>query len=261
MLGKTIAVDASTELFRALRPRKCDNLIRVGGFKDGGYLVPLQYLTNLTAFVNFGVGEDFDFEIELQKKFGVMKIHSYDSTVSLKYFIVHVIKGFIKIFLFKASISLILHRLLLLIKFFTFYTLRSDANFFKIKIDQSNIEKILSDLPQNSAIKVDIEGGEYQILDAISTNKSKFNFIIIEFHTIQSNEEAINKFIKSLNNEFFTAHLSLNNRLSDVYILPQTIEVTLCKGDAKFYDLISQIPNVKLDWHFPDKPIYSLNYS
>jgi hypothetical protein len=260
MLGKIITVDTNTELFRALRPQKCENLTRVGGFKDGGYLVPLQYLTNLTAFVNFGVGEDFDFEIELQKKFGVPKILSYDSLVSLKYFIVLVLKSFIKFFLFKATIFLVLHRLILLLKFFKFYTLGSNTKFFKVKINKFNVDQILSNLPQNSALKVDIEGGEYQILDSISANKSKFNFVIIEFHSIQLNEVIINKFIKALNNEFFCAHLSFNNRLSDMHIFPQTIEVTLCRGEAKFNNFIRKIPNAKLDWHFPDKPIYVLNY-
>ena len=50
--------------------------------------------------------------------------------------------------------------------------------FFKVKIEKFNSEKILSNLPQNSAMKVDIEGGEYSILNIICANKSKLNFII-----------------------------------------------------------------------------------
>ena len=75
MLEKTIKVDTNLEIWRILRPRKYEDLTRVGGFKDGGYLVPLEHLRNITTFVNFGVGEDFDFEIELQKSIKYLKYY------------------------------------------------------------------------------------------------------------------------------------------------------------------------------------------
>jgi hypothetical protein len=134
-------------------------------------------------------------------------------------------------------------------------------NFFKVKIDKFNAESILSSLPQNSALKVDIEGGEYPILNTICANKSNLNFIIIEFHFIQLHEATIINFIKNLGSEFFIAHLSINNWSSDVNLLPQTIEVTFCRGIAKNNDFVDKLPKNKLDWHFPNKPIYSLNYN
>jgi hypothetical protein len=75
VLEKTIKVDTNLEIWRILRPRKYEDLTRVGGFKDGGYLVPLEHLRNITTFVNFGVGEDFDFEIELQKSIKYLKYY------------------------------------------------------------------------------------------------------------------------------------------------------------------------------------------
>ena len=261
MLERTIKVDVTLEIWKVLRPHKCDNLTRVGGFKDGGYLVPLEYLEKLTTFVNFGVGEDFDFEIELRRKYSALKILSFDSLVSIKYFTIHFFKGLIKFFLFRSKIYVVFRRLILLLKFMYFYSLSPNVKFFKIKIDEFNAETILLDLPQNSAMKVDIEGGEYPILNTICANKSKLNFIIIEFHSIQLNENIIIDFIKNLSSEFFIAHLSINNRNSDVNILPQTIEVTFCRDSTKYNDFVDKIPYDKLDYNFPNKPIYQLNYT
>jgi hypothetical protein len=105
MQPRTIEVDSTLEIWRVLRPHIYEDLTRVGGYKDGGYLVPLEYLKRLTTFVNFGVGEDFDFEIELRRSYGVLKILSFDSLVSTNYFMIHFLKGLIKVFLFHEKIQ------------------------------------------------------------------------------------------------------------------------------------------------------------
>ena len=261
MQPKTIEVNSTLEIWQVLRPHIYEDLTRVGGYKDGGYLVPLGYLKRLTTFVNFGVGEDFDFEIQLKHKYSVSKILSFDSLVSKRYFVIHFLKGLIKFFMLKAGISVVFQRFFLLLKFVYFYSLLFDIKFVKVKIDKFNAEAILSNLPQNSALKVDIEGGEYPILDIICANKSNLNFIIIEFHSIQLYETTIINFVKNLGSDFSVAHLSINNWSSEVNLLPQTIEVTFCRDTAKKNDFVDELPNNKLDWNFPNKAIYSLNYN
>ena len=162
--------------------------------------------------------------------------------------------------MFKCRIRVVFQRLNLLLKFIYFYSFLFNVKFFKVKVDEFNVGKILSDLPQNSAIKVDIEGGEYAILDIICANKSKLNYIIIEFHTINANIDTIINFVKNLGSEFFIAHLSLNNRTADINFLPQTIEVTFCRSDTKHDNFVDKLPNDKVDWHYPSRPIYALNY-
>jgi hypothetical protein len=253
-------VNSNLAIWQALRPLNVPNLTRVGKFKDGGYVVPLEYLEKLTTFVNFGVGEDFDFEIELRRKYGVINIQSYDSLVSIKYFLIHFLKGLIKFFIFRSNVHVVFQRFILLSKFFYFYSLLRNINFHKVKIVKSNAETILSDLPQDSALKVDIEGSEYLILDTICENKSNLTFLIIEFHSIQLNQSVILDFVKKLGSEFFIAHLSINNRNSEIDLLPQTIEVTFCRDDGKSKDFVSRVPNDEFDWNFPNRPIYQINY-
>ena len=260
MKKNVIQVNSNLAIWQVLRPKKFANLTRVGKFKDGGYLVPLEHLGEITTFVNFGVGEDFDFEIELQRKHGALEILSYDSLVSIKYFVIHFLKGLIKFFIFRSNINFVFKRFILLLKFISFYSFLRNVNFYNVKIDELNAKKILSDLPLNSAMKVDIEGGEYSILDSIIRNKLKLVFIIIEFHSMQLNQNIIIDFVKKLGSDFVVAHLSINNRNSEIDFLPQTIEVTFCRNNVKHENFVSKIPHDKLDWHFPNRPFYEINY-
>ena len=255
-----IEVDANLEIWQILGPRIAQDLTNVGGFKGGGYVVPLEHLSNVTTFVNFGVGEDFDFEIEQLRKYNASKIISFDSLVSNKYFIIHFLQGLIKFVMFRCGIRVVFLRLVLLLKFLFFYSFLFNMKFFKVKVDEFEARQILSVLQKNSALKVDIEGGEYVILDTILEYKSRLDYIIIEFHSINANIDTIINFVKNLGSEFFIAHLSLNNRISDINFLPQTIEVTICRSDTKHDNFVDKLPNDKVDWHYPNRPIYVLNF-
>ena len=260
MPTKIINVSTHNSIFKILRPRKVHSLIRVGGFQDGGYVVPSECLDEITRFVNFGVGENFEFERELFKRFGVDEIKSFDSLVSLKYFIIRLLKGFVKFLLFRAPISSFLDRLLLLIKFIDFYKLNPGVTFKKVFIDKLEAESICLNCPDNSGLKVDIEHNEYPILNTISENSSKFLFIIIEFHSVPTHEKQIIEFFNKINSEFYIAHLSLNNRCADIHASPQTIEVTFCRIREDFNGFVDSLPNADLDWHVPNRPIYRLDY-
>jgi hypothetical protein len=260
-MAKNIKINSGDEIYKVLRPYKFEGLVRVGGFKDGGYVVPEAYLKNLTTFVNFGVGEDFDFEMELLNRYHVLYILSFDNLVSLRYFIIHALKGLAKFALRKANFYLAYFRLTLLARYVKFYLLTPQVNFFSIEIDKNRTDKIFSTLPINSGLKVDIEGSEYKILDVIALYKSKFNFIIIELHSVQLHKVKIIEFLNDMSDEFQVAHTSFKNMISDVQINPQTIEVTLCKTDKLINSCIERLPNPKLDWHFPNRPIYEIDFT
>jgi len=260
-MAKNIKINSADEIYKVLRPYKFEGLVRVGGFKDGGYVVPEAYLQNLTTFVNFGVGEDFDFEMELLNRYHVLYILSFDNLVSLRYFIIHALKGVAKFALRKANFYLAYFRLTLLARYVKFYLLTPQVKFFKVEIDKGRTEKVFSTLPINSGLKVDIEGSEYKILDVIALYKYKFNFIIIELHSVQLHKDKIIEFLNEMNNEFQVAHTSFNNRISDIQLTPQTIEVTFCKKNDGNFGYIDRLPNAELDWHFPNRPIYEIEFS
>jgi hypothetical protein len=261
MNGRNIMLNSNEEIYKALRPLEFPSLIRVGGFKDGGYILPSAYLRDLTTYINFGVGEDFDFEIEIKNLCPGLRIESFDNLVSLRYFLIHAFKGVAKFILKRANFSVAYHRLFLLFKYIYFYLLNPHIKFNKIEIDKDRASDVFLHLPLNCGLKIDIEGSEYQILDCITQNKSKFIFIIIEFHSVELHNNKIIEFISDMNSEFQVAHTSFNNRTSDVSCTPQTIEVTFCKKNNKDFGYIDRLPNTKLDWHFPNRPIYELEFS
>ena len=161
----------------------------------------------------------------------------------------------------KANFYLAYFRLTLLVKYVKFYLLKPQVKFFKINIDKNHTEKVFSTLPINSGLKVDIEGNEYKILECISQNKSKFNFVIIEFHSVELHNYEIIEFINDMNSDFQVAHTSFNNRISDTSRTPQTIEVTFCKKNDGNFGYIDRLPNAELDWHFPNRPIYEIEFN
>jgi hypothetical protein len=149
----------------------------------------------------------------------------------------------------------------LLIKYIKFYLLKPQVELFKIEIVEDRAEKIFAALSPNSGLKVDIEGGEYKILEMIALYKSKFNFVIIELHSVQLYKDRIIAFLNNMNDEFKVAHTSFNNRVSNIQVTPQTIEITLCKSGNLLNGYIDRLPNIELDWHFPNRPIYELDYN
>lgn len=189
-----------------------------------------------------------------------MKIYSYDDLISFKYFCFFAIRGLVKFFILKISLSSCFNRFFTLVRYFYFYLLRTHVKLFKVKIDQFNVDSVLQSLPWNSALKVDIEGDEYKILKAIIDHRSKYNFLIIEFHAVELNETNIIEFNKKIGDSFVVAHLSLNNRMSDIDSFPQTMEVTYVRAESKCLDYVRELPNSKVDWHFPNRPVYVLKY-
>jgi hypothetical protein len=91
-------------LLQNLQPDLYNDLIRVGNNCDGGYILTKSSLINLEYFINFGVGEDFSFEVELFEICNLKYIHSYDHLVSLYYFIKLFLRGVFKFIFKKRSI-------------------------------------------------------------------------------------------------------------------------------------------------------------
>ena len=100
-------------------------------------------------------------------------------------------------------------------------------------------------------LKVDIEGGEYNILKQILENSKKINTLLIEFHDIQENMNLIKDFIKeSINLKLIHIH---GNNVScvDKDIDPNIIELTFTNVEKiKFEQKITKkrYPIEKLDY-------------
>lgn len=217
-----------------LKPVQAYHLLRLGSKHDGGYLVEKESFDNSNLLISFGLSDNWEFEKDFYNS--EKRVISFDDRLSilflLKKFIVALIKLNLKIssnFLFKIFDYLLIK-------------LKKDIKFHKKFISNINnskninLEHILKKIKINNFhkifLKVDIEGGEYIILDDILKYQDYFEGIIIEFHSLNQNLNRIKNFINQLNHSI--CHIHCNNYAgTDDSGLPNVIELTLTKYIGK----------------------------
>lgn len=204
------------------------NLIRIGGPKDGGYLLP-EDLIGVEACFSPGVGSNWSFENDLFQKFVIPSV-MYDASVDRPIGLpdVHVFyKKFISASSFKNYISV--------------------ENVVNI-----DLEKFAGDL----IAQIDIEGGEYPLLNSISLETLlRFRVLVVELHELDRwiekryFHETISPILDKIASTHDLVHSHVNN-MGGVfsyrgYKVPKVIELTLHRKDRAIkYGGFRSIPNV-----------------
>lgn len=220
-------------------PVKCETLTRVGSPNDGGYVVPLDAIKAAHALVSFGLAHNWTFERDFKKHNGDAIIHCYDHTVSLRT-------------AFQFSISQLLRFVLLfraraLRKIFTWvdYKLffRSDGTHFKQRIwpdnqgNSATIDDVFNRLPAECPVfvKMDIEGGEYLVLDDLLRHSGNIVAIAIEFHDVDTHPGPFNSLVEKIKHEFYIVHIHGNNMGGiSPFNFPKALEITFL--NKRFFD-------------------------
>jgi len=78
-------------------------------------------------------------------------------------------------------------------------------------------------------IKMDIEGGEYELL--ASSNLGNPQAMIIEFHSINERYDEFTSMVENLKLNYFIAHIHINNFANIHFGVPDVIEVTFVRKD------------------------------
>ena len=204
-----------------LRPNFKTELIRIGDKNDGGYCISKLALKETAMLYSFGLSDNWSFEKEFRKKSGA-KIICFDRSVTLIFWLKRSIKDIIQVVLRKLSVFETIKR------FFTFFNYKlffSNNEVVHIKKFVGSTEQFETELNDNSIIdidsilkkwpsktffmKVDIEGGEYRVLEEIIKNQEKMTGLAIEFHDCDLMSEKIKIFINKLNLDL--VHIHINN--------------------------------------------------
>ena len=225
---------------KILKPQYNYDLIRVGRDNDGGYLVEKKSLENTQSLISLGISNDWSFEESFLNKKKNINIKCFDDLLDEKYLLKKIIIQFI-FFFYNRNFSLLKKHISI---YFSFLRMKKKIQFNKKKISYNGLNKILSQERNNIFLKIDIEGGEYRILDDLLLNQKKIIGLVIEFHDCDLHREKILKFLRSFNltlvhihgNNF--AERDLNN---DITVL----ELTFSKNPAQVSD-VNILPN-KLD--------------
>ena len=212
-----------------------DDLIRLGGKHDGGYLVSEADVKSSDILITLGMGTDWRFEIDFVKKNNV-SLNIYDASVNKKYFLSLIKNSIIRFYR--------PNNILFYLKLYFSY-----INFFKN--DRKHIEKFVSsnlnlsfndkkkyctinDIFRNSDfksifLKIDIEGDEYRILDSILTYQNRIKSLVIEFHNCDIHFSKIKNFISKFS--LSLVHIHANNYTPiSANNLPLTLEATFSKN-------------------------------
>lgn len=220
-----------------LKPLLNNNLIRLGSFNDGGYLVCKDDIYDSDLLLSFGINDDWNFEKNLLE-IKNLNCYAFDGSLSNKFWI----KKFL--------VSLSRLKLYNLKKYIEFKKFFKNKNVF-IKKYVSNLQNdnhiTLSNILDNFCsgynkifLKIDIEGSEYRILDELIKNSHRFSSLVIEFHDTDLNFHKIEKFINSFSLKVI--HVHANNYAETNFALnPTAIEVTFSNNYIK--ELIQNLPN------------------
>ncbi len=220
-----------------LKPLLNNNLIRLGSFNDGGYIVCESDINDSDLLLSFGINDDWSFEKNFLEKKNI-HCYAFDGSLSKKFWI----KNFIS-----ALTKLEFNNLKKYIDF---------KNFFKNK--KIFIKKYVSNLQNENHItlseildtfcsefnkiflKIDIEGSEYRILDEIIKNSHRITSLVIEFHDTDLNFHKIEQFIDKFSLKVI--HVHANNYAETNYALnPSAIEVTFSRNYIN--QLVQNLPN------------------
>jgi hypothetical protein len=198
-----------------LYPVACEQLARVGGTNDGGYVVPLNAIAAARALVSFGLSHDWTFERDFKQRNAGAIVHCYDHTVSVgtafQYSIGQLLRFFLKL---RASYF---RKIFTWIDYRIFF--RADRIHFKQRIwrdgqnNSATIEDVFSRLPAECPVfvKMDIEGSEYVVLDDLLRHSKNIVAMVIEFHDVDSSLDLFNSFVEKIKREFYIVHIHGNN--------------------------------------------------
>lgn len=218
-------------------------LLRVGRFYDGGYVMVDDFSKDMVAY-SFGISEDMSWDVHINEMTG-MPVHMYDHTIPCA-------PAFHKGTVFhKVGLGL--------------YDVDELLSFRTILENTENIDKATALI-----LKMDIEGAEWDVLDTVEESLlKKFRQMVFEFHGLNSNKrddkEKILRVLRRLNKDHQIVWIHGNNYTSAVktkdIVMPDAIE--LLYVNRAYYSFENRCSHSFLDLDMPNMPIrkdYDMSY-
>lgn len=200
-----------------LAPLKGLELIRVGAWHDGGYVVPESAILKADALLSLGISTDWSFDEGFIKLNPQSFVHGYDHTVSERLFKRGLRKSISRFMTLRGPFSKITESLELLKNYQNFFSGKNQH--YQQRIHSSNqsptdatIDSVFERVPsKNIFLKIDIEGSEYRIIDDILRHAPQITGIAIEFHDTDHLRLVFYDSVQKLLRNFEIAHIHGNN--------------------------------------------------
>lgn len=211
------------------------DLLRIGSENDGGYVISKQDMLRSQFLISGGISDDWNFELEFSGN-RATKIFAVDASVSPFIFFKRSIKSLLSGEPSKAWSNLVLSRKLNeFIRHDRVEYLQSWLSDF----DNSNsisLDTLFDSIEShdNSVfIKIDIEGGEYRLLDILIENQEKISGCVIEFHDCDIHYGLIERFIEGFGHDIVYVQANNFGRISSKNQIASLIEITFSRGAGR----------------------------
>jgi len=229
-----------------MRPVELDDLVRIGRFGDGGYVISKSQIEKSQILLSFGINHDWSFEWDFVKNRDVI-LHGFDYSISKEMFckvtIIKKIFEAFKLFFFKrqflkAGQMLEWARNKKHFPFWEMFNEKKNRFFHKKFLENAdneqfisvvNVFKYIKNLEELGVfVKMDIEGGEYEVLPDFEPYFEFINGFTIEFHNLNCKGQLFETVIEKLKEFFYIAHIHANNYAGIIRgtMLPNVLEIT-----------------------------------
>ena len=252
-----------------LQPIKIGEMVRVGDKEDGGYVIPAHFKNSRLNLISVGLGDNWSFETKGKGIF-FDKFISVDHTVSLSSILIRLLK---RIASMKISISTTFYFLKLLKNYLNTFFLKRNTHVRK-KLVSASTKLVKNEITlgecismtdgKKNALKIDIEGDEYKIIEDVCRYSEKIELLIMEFHETARREQEFSNSISRLKEFFDLVHTHGNN--FDVVAsngIPNVVELTFVNRNVLRgeYEKIEKLPLPKIDFPCnPGKADINLNF-
>jgi hypothetical protein len=168
---------------------------------DGGYLVPKSVVNQSTALLSLGLGDDWTFDQDWKNIKPVDPIHMYDGTVTRDSL--------------EVKINRDLRQQLDIKKMYDEFFQGTTCH-YKENVTHDNFVACLDRLESDSIfIKMDIEGGEFEILQDILDNRNCITGIAMEIHNCNKQRERFHDTVKQIKEFYKLVHVHGNNHTKE----------------------------------------------
>lgn len=267
---------ASIETAR-LRPVRRADLIRVGPPRDGGYVVPGALVRESDYLLALGIGDDWQFEAAFERVNPRVRILGVDGSIGAARFARECGASLLALLSLRtAAKERRRHRARLrrAAHYFWFFGWRhrhlrrmvgADASPTTVTL-ASALDSLGAARPHSVFLKVDVEGAEYGLIDAISAQAAMIGCLVIEFHRTSRHAAAFNAAMTALLGQFRVVHVHGNNYApcDPVSGFPDAVEITfvherLCGGSD--LPMTAEYPRAGLDYpNHPGRPDHAITF-
>lgn len=194
----------------SLKPKGDFPLIRLGSPRDGGYLIDKRLLSN--DLLSFGISSNWQFEKDWKHcSTRDSKIAAFDGSIGAAKFLTNALASSSRLY----KPGLMKRNWFVLYDYFRFLKRQTmfERKFVTHEVIDERHETFSNalwnyGLEHPVFLKMDIEGGEYDLLDVILEHQKSIAGMAIEFHNPLTNIKSITAFVTGLDLNITNVHIN-----------------------------------------------------